>query len=130
MSRLRNLRRRGDAGGAAVIVAILLAGGVLLGMTALVVDVGQLYAEREELQSGADAAAMSVALDCAQRGNTTRSNECTAAPSTVGGYADRNAKDGASAIVRVCGSDSRLAPCSYSPKGNLTDCIGTVPSGA
>ncbi|BCJ71816.1 hypothetical protein CS0771_13600 [Catellatospora sp. IY07-71] len=130
MSRLRILGRRRDAGAVATIVAILLAGGVLLGMTALVVDIGQLYAEREELQSGADAAAMAVALDCAQRGDVTRGNECLAAASTVPGYADRNARDGDSAIVRVCGSDSRLTPCSTVPGGNLADCIGTVPSGA
>ncbi len=130
MSRLRILGRRRDAGAVATIVAILLAGGVLLGMTALVVDVGQLYAEREELQSGADAAAMSVALDCAQRGSTTRGNECMAAASTVPGYADRNARDGDSAIVRICGSDSRLAPCSSLPAGGLADCIGTIPADA
>ena len=40
-----------DRGAVSMIVGVLLAGGVLLGMTALVVDIGQLYAEREELQS-------------------------------------------------------------------------------
>src|ERR1043165_3858879 len=58
-------RRPGERGAVAVTVAILLGGGVLLGFAALVVDVGQLYAEREELQSGADAAALAVAKACA-----------------------------------------------------------------
>ncbi|XTR53338.1 pilus assembly protein TadG-related protein [Pseudarthrobacter sp. So.54] len=38
---------------------------VLLGITAIVVDVGMIYAERFELQNGADAAALAIAQDCA-----------------------------------------------------------------
>ena len=57
--------RRDDGGAVATVVAILLAGGVLLGFLALVVDVGQIYVEREELQTGADAAVLAVAKACA-----------------------------------------------------------------
>ena len=39
---------------------------VLLGVGALVIDVGALYAERRQLQNGADAAALAVAADCAE----------------------------------------------------------------
>ncbi len=46
-------------------VALLIGCGVLTGMAALVVDVGQLYQERAELQNGADAAAIGVAKSCA-----------------------------------------------------------------
>ena len=46
------LSRDHDRGAVSPLVVILLATGVLLGMTALVVDVGRLYAEREELQAG------------------------------------------------------------------------------
>jgi len=58
MRRLRN-----DDGSIAIIVAIVMV--VLLGMATLVVDVGRLYVERRQLQNGADAAALAVAVDCA-----------------------------------------------------------------
>ena len=45
----RLLRRSDDRGAVATVVAILLAGGVLLGFLSLVVDVGRIYVEREEL---------------------------------------------------------------------------------
>ena len=56
---------RDERGAVGIFVAMLLGGGVLLGMGALVVDVGQLYQERAELQNGADAAALGVAKSCA-----------------------------------------------------------------
>lgn len=123
-----------DRGASATLVAVLLAGGVLLGMAALVVDVGKLYAEREELMSGADAAAMAVALDCAL-------NRPACEPATAVGIADAvvdtaeiyavaNARDGATAVDYVCGYDpkGRLEPCEEEPVGNLTDCLGERPT--
>jgi hypothetical protein len=132
MSSLRFFGRGRDAGAASTIVAVLLAGGVLLGMTALVVDVGQLYAEREQLQSGADAAAMAVALDCAMH-----RTECVSG--TLGGAelaSDANARDGRSSVLELCGVDrggpggsNRLPACALPDRGNLTDCIGTPMAG-
>lgn len=125
---VRGLLRRpgGDRGASATLVAVLLAGGVLLGMTALVVDVGKLYAEREELMSGADAAAMAIALDCA-----LDRPECAldTVAGTAGTYADENARDGTTAVAYVCGydPDGRLRPCDTGPVGNLTDCLGERP---
>jgi uncharacterized membrane protein len=49
----------------ATVVAILLGSGVLLGTLAVVVDVGRLYVERDELQNGADSAALAMAKACA-----------------------------------------------------------------
>ena len=49
-----------DRGVVGVLVGLLL-GTVLLGVGALVIDVGQLYQERAQLQSGAGAAALAVA---------------------------------------------------------------------
>ena len=121
-------RHRHDRGAAATLVAVLLAGGVLLGMTALVVDVGKLYAEREELQSGADSAAMAIALACAMD-----RPECDDEPAgaTAVGYASANALDG-SADAIVCGSHPDLPPCDddFDLRGNLTDCLGERPDGA
>jgi hypothetical protein len=116
-----------DRGASATLVAVLLAGGVLLGMTALVVDVGKIYAEREELMSGADAAAMAVARDCALNRPAC---EPTTVVATAGGYANQNARDGTSAVAYVCGHDpeGRLRPCDTGPVGNLTDCLGERPT--
>ncbi|MDI1461706.1 pilus assembly protein TadG-related protein [Catellatospora sp. KI3] len=118
--------RRRDAGGVSTIVAIVLAGGVLLGMSALVVDVGQIYAEREELQSGADAAAMKVALDCARHRTACGSTARTGAEL----ISDANAKDGRSSILELCGRDAggRLSRCTLPDSGGLVDCIGSAPA--
>lgn len=52
-----------DEGASAVLVAVALV--VLLGVTAIVIDVGNLTWERRMLQNSADAAALAVAQDCA-----------------------------------------------------------------
>lgn len=117
-------RCRGDRGAVATLVAILLAGGVLLGMGALAIDVGQLYAEREELQTGADAAAMAVAKLCAEA-----PEDCGGSPGdTAEGYADVNAKDGASAVTALCGNlpSGALPPCPP-PSDGLARCINDPP---
>ena len=103
--------RRDERGAVAVLVALLIGGGVLTGMAALVVGVGQLYAERAQLQNGADAAALAVAKSCA-------AGTCTPALATT--YADANASDGVSAVPLVCGSGS-LGGCPAST-GRMADC--------
>ncbi|HEX6498531.1 MAG TPA: Tad domain-containing protein [Micromonosporaceae bacterium] len=125
MSRLTGvlirLRGRRDRGSIAVIVSVLLAGGVLFGMAALAIDVGQLYAEREQLQSGADAVAVRVAKDCA----TGRASCGTVGElGTAAGYAGANANDGASNVAEICGYvPYRLdVPCAPEPD-NLTKCL-------
>ena len=108
-------RQGGDERGAVVIlVAMLLGGGVLLGMGALVVDVGLLYQERAELQNGADAAAIGVAKSCAL-------GACN--PAVAVGYADANASrltGGTAGISLVCGSMGMVS-CPAS-SGTRTDC--------
>jgi hypothetical protein len=112
----------------ASIVTILLAGGVLLGMAALTIDVGQIYAERAELQNGADAAALAVAQGCA---------EDPACDVSTGGMsktlADGNAKrDGVAGVSVVCGSAPAvpaLLGCPPNAGPPLTQCLGSVPAG-
>jgi Flp pilus assembly protein TadG len=101
-SLIRSRTRRDDAG--AVIVWVALTMVVMLGMGALVLDVGQLYAERRELQNGADAAALAVAQDCA-------GGDCLDEATTADTYADDNAHDGNAAVDEVCGSGPGLTPC-------------------
>lgn len=102
-----------------VLVAVLLGGGVLMGLGALVIDVGQLYQERAQLQNGADAAAMAVAKTCVL-------GTCT--PSAAASYANGNAADGSAAVSQVCGSGI-LGACSGGGGGALTDCPSNPAAG-
>lgn len=92
MRRLNAARLRDEQGGVAVIVAVIMV--ALLAATALAIDVGAMYAERAQLQNGADAAALAVAGDCAD-------GTCGNASSIAQRYADANANDGASAVSSV-----------------------------
>ena len=117
-----------DRGAVATVVALLLASGVLLGFLALVVDVGQIYVEREELQTGADAAALAVGRACA---NEQPACETTAdLENLVQTYADANSSDDVSNVVDVCGRlEDKLSACGAAPD-NLTRCLGTEPGGS
>lgn len=110
----------GDEGAVAVVVAVLMV--ALLSMGALVVDVGQLYAERRQLQNGADAAALSVVIDCAAPSGCAP----TIAADAVA-KAEQNADDGAATVASpsgpaVCGSGGGLAPCSPASGLGPWDC--------
>ena len=104
-----------------MLVAVLLGFGVLLGSGALAVDVGRLHAEREQLQSGADAAALAVARNC-----VTAPSSCASQDSVADTFASDNANDGASAAT-VCGTLTGLSACGAAAD-NLTACIGSPPS--
>lgn len=67
MKRLRNIRRlRRQRGGAAILLAIILP--VLLGFTALAVDLARIHLIRMELQNAADAAALAGARSLTDAG--------------------------------------------------------------
>jgi hypothetical protein len=109
----------------ATVVAILLAGGVLLGFLSLVVDVGRIYVEREELQTGADAAALAVAKACATAAAACLTHDGLLDLAQT--YADANSSDGVSKVSGVCGRSSGALPPCDPPVGNLTDCLGGEP---
>jgi Flp pilus assembly protein TadG len=80
------MRQDKERGGVAVIVALLMV--VLLGFTAIAVDVGMLYSEKAQLQNGADAAALMVAQKCAKNvADAQCSTTSTLAASIVNGNA-------------------------------------------
>jgi hypothetical protein len=97
----------------AALVGILLGSGVLLGMGAFVVDAGGMYAERAQLQNGADAGASAIALGCAKGAAT-----CNTA-GRAGALANTNANDGVARIDNICGRDPYgiLSPCPTSAPG-------------
>lgn len=82
-------RMSNERGGVSVIVAVALV--ALLGFAAIVIDVGALYAERAELQSGSDAAALAIAQDCAV-------GACGVPSATAQTFANSNAKDNAANV--------------------------------
>ena len=107
--------RRDERGAIGVLVAVLLAGGVLTGMGALVIDVGQLYQVRAEQQSGADAGALGVAKSCVL-------GLCD--PNIAAGLADANASrltGNKTGVSLVCGSGVGLPSCPAG-SGAPTDC--------
>ncbi|MHA7295303.1 pilus assembly protein TadG-related protein [Arthrobacter sp. HLT1-21] len=84
---MRRLGKNED-GAIAVMSALIMV--LVLGMAALVIDIGLVYAERAQLQSGADAAALAIAQECAYQ------NQCdaTLAGATATSLAGSNANDG------------------------------------
>jgi Flp pilus assembly protein TadG len=94
-------RRNREKGAVATIVTVLLAGGVMMGMLALSVDIGSIMNERRQLQNGADAASMALAQMCAVNDpNCSDANAATA----VKPLANANAKDQLSSISSICAS--------------------------
>jgi hypothetical protein len=85
-----------EHGAAAVLVAIVMV--VLLGFGALAVDVGLLYAEKAQLQNGADAGALGIAQACAK---DVTSASCTTPASFAKGLADRNSLDNLSNVQSI-----------------------------
>jgi len=103
---IRTRLRRDDSGAVLLLTSIMMV--VLLGMGALVIDVGRFYVERRELQNGADAAALAVAQDCA-------GGSCGGATATARTYANANARDGKAGIGELCGSGPGLLACATNP---------------
>lgn len=84
----------GERGAAAVIVAFGMV--ALLGFAALAVDVGAMYAEKAQIQNGADATALAIASQCAKDVNC---------PVAMGDPSNRlagqNANDGSTGVFAV-----------------------------
>jgi Flp pilus assembly protein TadG len=114
---------RSDRGGVTLIITIVVGCGVMMGMGALVVDVGQIYVEREDLQSGADAAAIAVAKVC-----VSDSTHCAGQSANATQYANRNAKDNVSSVTLICGTAPGMSACP-APAAGLTPCVGSAPAG-
>jgi Flp pilus assembly protein TadG len=110
-----------DRGAITALVAVLLAGGALLGITAVVVDIGQVYLARETLLTAADAASLAVAKQCGT-GPT-----CTPR-ATAEDYVRRNVP-GDQPAVALCGAGWGLSACAPLPaEPNLAECAGTRPA--
>ncbi|WP_425863700.1 pilus assembly protein TadG-related protein [Arthrobacter sp. TWP1-1] len=104
----------GERGAIAVLAAVLMVAMVLV--VALVVNVGIAYAEKAQLQNGADAAALAVAGECAKRVGTV--DACI--PGPVGGelkaiadsLVNSNSNDGSSSVLLEIGTEEVTATTS------------------
>lgn len=83
-------RFRDERGATAVMVAVLMV--PLIGFLAIALDVGALYAERGQLQNGADAAALAIARNCADGVCNTPAAQATT-------FTNANANDGAANVL-------------------------------
>lgn len=96
-------RGREERGAVTVIIAIMII--VLLGMAAMVVDIGAAQARKAQLQDAADAAALGIAQRCFESTLTLVSG-CAAdiratATGVAGGYATQNVNDGSANVTSV-----------------------------
>jgi Flp pilus assembly protein TadG len=124
----RRLRRDRDRGGVAALLAVMLAGGTLLAFAAFAVDMGVMYGERAQLLGGANAAALTIAENCARPGQVCNGATGRAAARS---NANANAMDNAMTIDSICGRDlgtGQLGTCSP-PVATGAHCLGTPPAG-
>jgi hypothetical protein len=89
--RLRQLRSQRERGATSVVAGLLMVG--MVGFTGLAVDGGGTYAKHQELQNGADAAALAAAQECAENGCSTNSANLLAIAGPYGEANVRNDKD-------------------------------------
>ena len=125
----------GERGAVAMLVAILVGGGVLLGCAALTIDVGALALERRVLQNGADAAVLALAQQCANHSAACTNDVNTALSLTS--LAGQNADDGLTdldATAPICASANvtTMPTCVEPTAPALTDCpaVPSLPTGA
>jgi Flp pilus assembly protein TadG len=127
---MRRVRRAGpERGAVAALVAVIFGAGVLMASGAIVIDVGQAYSERAQLQNGADSASLAVARGCAR--GTTYCDPAVSATGVAGTHANSNAKDGVSAVTVVCGRDASgklTANCPASGAVAKLSCAETPPT--
>ena len=81
-----------ERGAATIIVAIMIV--ALMGFAALAVDVGAMYAEKAQLQNGADSSALAIAGDCAN-------GSCGDVNATGQLLANSNSNDNSSGVASI-----------------------------
>ena len=82
-----------------VVVALLMV--PLLGFAAIAIDVAAMYAERQQLQSGADAGALAIAQDCGR-------GACTATARTAQAFAASNLSNASSTATVTALSSTQV----------------------
>jgi hypothetical protein len=122
-----------ERGAVAMLVAIFFGTGAFFALAALTIDVGNINADRRQLQNGADSVALAVARQCVKDGT------CNPSDTSLQTLVDANAADGATEIRRVdgqtpaiCGQGPGLTACPTSPAPdpkNLQECPSPILTG-
>ncbi|MBO0980869.1 TadE/TadG family type IV pilus assembly protein [Microbacterium sp. SD291] len=115
-----NAWKRAERGATAVLVAILMV--PLVGICALAVDVGALFAERAQLQNGVDAAALAVASACAKDQSDCETRKITIAQD----YLDGNASIPRDATVDAVVIDSTEDTVTVTARTNVDHIFASV----
>ncbi|KRE39436.1 hypothetical protein ASG73_03695 [Janibacter sp. Soil728] len=112
-----------ERGATATIVAILLSGGVIMGMLAVSVDLGNLTYERRQVQNGADATSMALAAECA---GDKSLGQPACDPDEVDDLLGANSRDGLSQYdARPGVPDGACARPGVAGTGSLSKCPST-----
>ncbi|WP_104136647.1 TadE/TadG family type IV pilus assembly protein [Arthrobacter sp. ZGTC131] len=98
MRRLKHTQTDRERGAAGVLVAVMIL--VLIGAGALAVDVGQIYAERAQLQNAADLGALAVVEACYETG-CSQDDFQDEAETIAESLANANSNDGQSNVAEV-----------------------------
>jgi len=92
-------RLKDERGAVGVVVALLMV--PLLGFAAIAIDVAAMYAERQQLQSGADAGALAIAQDCGR-------GACAATAGTAQAFATSNLSNASSTATVTALSSTQV----------------------
>lgn len=115
---MRRVSVHSERGATAVIVAILLV--ALFGFTALAVDLGAAWADKKQLQNGADAAALAIAQQCA-------AGTCPGSPnSEADSYAKANKFNATSSATGSAVIDAGAQQVTARAEENLTHWFAPV----
>lgn len=126
------MRRLNDEDGAVAVIVALCLGLGFFGFAAIVIDVGDIFVERRELQNGANASALALATTCAEGTGVGGAIDCANAglggdpqPST---YANDNSKDGRSAVPSTIphGADPETCDLSENAATDINPLLGTT----
>ena len=128
MPGLTRLRRRagGDRGAVTALVAILMSSGVLLGMTAYAVDIGTLYAYRDQALNAANAAALAAAELCNRPGTRCGGlDDAVARANIPGGGVKLQSTTFGDAVCGLDKDTGQLSPCDINP-GRAKACFSAA----
>nr|WP_239579838.1 pilus assembly protein TadG-related protein [Microlunatus panaciterrae] len=89
---MKSPRRKTERGAVSVMVALLII--PLMGFAAISIDVAGMWAERQQLQAGADAAALAIAQDCSR-------NNCGTPSQTALTFASANLNNGTATPIVI-----------------------------
>ena len=117
-----NIALKDERGGVTVVVAALVAGLLLVGSIALVVDSGVVYLERRTVANAAQSSTLALAKECIESPTT-----CFNSPLTQQ-FANANSPDGLTSITEICIDGFTVAKMACkSVSGTSIDC-SPVPS--